>query len=321
MRRGEFDLIAKLFTPLTGGDDRALGLMDDSAVIPQKRGFDTVVSTDTLVEGIHFLKIEPADVIARRLLRVNLSDLAAMGAVPFAYFLNLTIPAGIDDNWLEKFAAGLQADQEEFGLNLLGGDTTKTTGPVTLSVTICGEAPAGRAVCRGNACPGDLVFVSGTIGDAGLGLPRLRAGKVDDDILVRRYQIPEPRVELGTLLRDLATAMADVSDGLLADLGHICTASATGATLELAAIPVSDAARAVIGDNEPDLLSLLTSGDDYELVFTAPPERASAVLAVADKTATPVHEIGRLQSGPAIVTVRTGDGREIIPETTGYRHF
>ena len=321
MRRGEFDLIAKLFAPLTFDDDRALQLMDDAAVIPQKPGVDTVVSTDTLVAGIHFLTTEPAGVIARRLLRVNLSDLAAMGAASFAYFLNLTLPAEIDDHWLEEFAAGLHADQKKFGLNLLGGDTTRTLGPLTLSMTIFGEVPTGRAIRRDNAQPGDLVFVSGTIGDAGLGLRRLRAGEGGDDLLVRRYQIPEPRVALGMLLRDIATAMADVSDGLLADLGHICTASAARATLKLAAIPVSDAARAVIGDNEEDSLALLTSGDDYELVFTAPPERASAVQAVADETATPVCEIGQLRVGAPIVTVRNRDGYDIIPETGGYRHF
>jgi thiamine-monophosphate kinase len=320
-QRGEFDLIARLLAPLTGGDDRALGLLDDAAVIPQKSGVDTVISTDTLVAGVHFLMIEPADVIARRLLRVNLSDIAAMGAEPFAYFLNLSLPTGLGDDWLETFVAGLQTDQQAFGVNLLGGDTTRTPGPLALSVTIFGEAPTGHTVCRSTARSGDLVFVSGTIGDAGLGLPRLRDGAGAGDPLVKRFQLPDPRVSLGISLRDIASAMADVSDGLLADLGHICAASAVGATIELAAVPVSDAARSAIGDDENDNLGLLTSGDDYELVFTVPPERSDAARKAAGAADTPITEIGRLEGGDGGVTVRGGDGRNITPEKTGYRHF
>ena len=320
-QRGEFDLIARLLAPLTGGDERALGLLDDAAVIPQTSGIDTVVSTDTLVAGVHFLMIEPADVIARRLLRVNLSDIAAMGADPFAYFLNLSLPTGIGDDWLEAFVAGLRTDQEAFGLNLLGGDTTRTPGPLALSVTIFGEAPTGHTVRRSGARSGELVFVSGTIGDAGLGLPRLRDGAGAGDPLVKRYQLPDPRVSLGMSLRDIASAMADVSDGLLADLGHICAASAVGATIELATVPVSDAARSVIGDDENDNLGLLTSGDDYELVFTVPPERADAAGKAADAAGTPISAIGRVEGGDGGVTVRGGDGRNITPGKTGYRHF
>lgn len=320
-QRGEFDLIAKLLAPLTGGDERALNLLDDAAVIPSRPGLDTVVSTDTLVAGVHFLMIEPADVIARRLLRVNLSDMAAMGAEPFAYFLNLTLPTEISDEWLEKFTAGLGTDQAQFGLHLLGGDTTRTPGPLSLSVTIFGEVPTGQAVRRSTAQAGDLVFVSGTIGDAGLGLPRLRDGGGGEDPLVQRYQIPDPRVSLGTCLRGIASAMADVSDGLLADLGHICTASVVAATLDISAVPISDAARSVIGDVENDILGLLTSGDDYELVFTVSPELVDAARKAADMAGTRIAEIGQLADGAAIVTVRDRDGRDITPEKSGYRHF
>lgn len=320
-QRGEFDLIAKLLAPLTGGDDRALNLLDDAAVIPSRPGLDTVVSTDTLVAGVHFLMIEPADVVARRLLRVNLSDMAAMGAEPFAYFLNLTLPAEIGDDWLEKFATGLQTDQQQFGLHLFGGDTTRTPGPLTLSVTIFGEVPTGQAVRRSTARAGDLVFVSGTIGDAGLGLPRLRDGEGGDDPLVQRYQLPDPRVSLGASLRDLATAMADVSDGLLADLGHICTASAVAATLDVSVIPVSDAARSAVGGAENDILGLLTSGDDYELVFTVSPEGVDAARHAADTVGTRITQIGQMVDGAAAVTVRDRDGYDITPQMTGYRHF
>lgn len=321
VRRGEFDLIANVLSPLTDGDARALSLLDDAAVIPPEPGIDAVVSTDTLVAGVHFLKTEPADVIARRLLRVNLSDIAAMGAQPFAYFLNLTLPTETGDDWLEDFAAGLRADQEMFGVQLLGGDTTRTPGPLVLSLTIFGGAPSGQAIRRSTARPGDLVFVSGTIGDAGLGLERLRDGAGGDDPLVRRYQLPDPRVALGTALRDLASAMADVSDGLLADLGNICTASDVGAALDLASIPVSDAARSVIDDSDDGILALLGSGDDYELIFTASPERAETVHAAATATGTPVSEIGRLRDGAAAVTLYDRNGRDITPEQAGYRHF
>lgn len=321
MRRGEFDLIAKLLAPLTQGDGRALGLLDDAAVIPQKTGQDTVVSTDTLVAGVHFLMTEPADIIARRLLRVNLSDIAAMGAEPFAYFLNLTLSSEVDDDWLTAFASGLQADQQAFGVKLLGGDTTHSPGPLTLSVTIFGAAPTGEAIRRDTARPGDLVFVSGTIGDAGLGLQRLQDGADGGDPLVRRYQTPEPRVPLGISLRGIASAMADVSDGLLADLGHICTASGVGAYVSLSAIPLSDAARSAIGGEAERTVTLLTSGDDYELVFSVPPELADAAREAAVIAGVAIAEIGRLESGTAAVTVRDGEGRDITPKRAGYTHF
>lgn len=321
MQRGEFDLIAKLLAPLAHGDDRALGLLDDAAVIPQITGRDTVVSTDTLVAGIHFLMTEPADVIARRLLRVNLSDIAAMGAEPSAYFLNLTLSGEVDDDWLAAFASGLQADQQAYGLKLLGGDTTRSPGPLTLSVTILGEAPMGEVIRRDTARPDDLVFVSGTIGDAGLGLQRLQDGAGADDPLVQRYQIPEPRVALGTALRGIASAMADVSDGLLADLGHICTASGLGATVSLPAIPVSDAARSALGGEAARAVTLLTSGDDYELVFAVPPELADAAREAARNAGVAISEIGRLESGTGAVTVTDRDGRDITPKRAGYTHF
>ncbi len=320
-QRGEFDLIAELFAPLTVGDDRALGLLDDAAVIPQKTGNETVVSTDTLVAGVHFLMTEPAEIIARRLLRVNLSDIAAMGARPSAYFLNLSLPSDIGSDWLVKFVSGLAADQQQFGFNLLGGDTTRTPGPLTLSVTIFGEVPAGRAIRRSSARAGDLIFVSGTIGDAGLGLSRLREGTGPEDPLVHRYQLPDPRVALGNALRGIASAMADVSDGLLADLGHICTASASGASVDAMAVPVSDAARSVIGAEDVDILELLTSGDDYELVFTVPPARLGDARTASATTGTPITEIGRMEGTQVFVSVRSRDGRDISPEKTGYRHF
>lgn len=319
-QRGEFELIAKILAPLTGGDARALGLADDAAVLPQKTGMDTVVSTDTMVAGIHFLMSESPDVIARRLLRVNLSDIAAMAAKPAGYFLNLSLPAKSENDWLEKFASGLGEDQREFGITLLGGDTTHTTGSLTLSITMFGEAPSGAAVRRSTAKPGDIVFVSGTIGDAGLGLSRLLETPSADDALVRRYQLPTPRVELGVALRGIANAMADVSDGLVADLGHICAASGVAATIRADAVPLSDEARAAQPGGEPDIGLLLASGDDYELVFAVAPGREEDVLAAAARVNVPVSEIGLVGEGEG-VAVHDAHGVDISPEIGGYRHF
>jgi thiamine-monophosphate kinase len=318
-RQGEFDLIANVLAPLA--DERALGLTDDAAILPQASGLDTVVSTDTLVTGVHFLKNEDPDIIARRLLRVNLSDIAAMAARPFGYFLNLTLSPDIGDDWLIKFAQGLAADQKSFGIRLMGGDTTRTPGELTLSVTMLGEVPSGKAVRRSTAEVGDRIFVSGTIGDAALGLVRLKTGAGADDALVRRYQLPDPRVSLGTALRGIVNAMADVSDGLVADLGHICEASGLAATIEAEAVPLSNGARTVLESDPSEITGLLTGGDDYELVFTAPREQIEAVKAAAAGVGVEATEIGRMEEGGGEVSVIDRDGADISPENGGYRHF
>lgn len=320
-RRGEFDVIASVLAPLAEGDARALGLSDDAAILPQRDGIDTVVSTDTLVAGIHFLEHEDPDIIARRLLRVNLSDIAAMGAAPVGYFLNLTLSPDIDDIWIEKFAAGLASDQKTFGIGLWGGDTTKTTGSLTVSVTMIGEVPSGTAVRRSTAAAGDRVFVSGTIGDAGLGLERLVEGASAGDALVRRYQVPDPRVALGIALRDVVSAMADVSDGLAADLGHICTASGLSATINAENVPLSSEARSELAGGRTDIAGLMTSGDDYELVFAVSPDRVPDILAAAEEAAVAVTEIGAIDGTGQGVRVLDMKGKPIPFESAGYRHF
>ena len=318
---GEFDLISLVFAPLTGGDERALGLLDDAAVLPQTDGYDTVVTTDTMVAGVHFLASEPADIVARRLLRVNLSDLASMGAGPVAYFLNLTLPSDTDEAWVRLFADGLRADHEEFGIRLLGGDTTHSYGPLTLTATFLGEVPSGDAIRRGGAEEGDDIYVSGTIGDGMLGLRRLKAGIGTEDDLVRRFQLPEPRVQLGIALRGLATAMADISDGLAADLGHICKASSVGADVDGEDIPLSDGARTSLADGEADLADIVSGGDDYELVFSAPPAAAIRIAEVARSAQVPVTRIGCIRGGSGDVAIRDGDGRHLELKLPGYRHF
>lgn len=319
VRQGEFDLIATVLAPLA--DDRALGLTDDAAILPQESGLDTIVSTDTLVAGVHFLKDEAADIVARRLLRVNLSDIAAMAARPVGYFLNLTLPPDIDDDWLRQFAQGLAADQNTFGIGLLGGDTTQTPGDLTLSVTMLGEVPSGKAARRNTAQAGDRIFVSGTVGDAGLGLVRLKGGAAADDALVMRYRLPDPRVSLGIALRGTVNAMADVSDGLVADLGHICEASGFAAVVEAEAVPLSRGARSALESDGSEIVDLLTSGDDYELVFTVPPERVEAAKVAAAGADVEIAEIGGMEEGSAHVSVISRDGIDISPEIGGYRHF
>ncbi len=322
-RRGEFALIAELLAPLGCGDHRALGFADDAALLPQRSGLETVVTTDTCVGGVHFWEDDPAGVIASRLLRVNLSDLAAMAARPDAYFLNLVLPDWVGDQWLEEFAAGLGRDQALFGIRLLGGDVTRTGGPLVVSVTAVGEVPDGAAVRRSGARAGDLVLVSGTIGDATLGRLEKQqpSGQQCREALIQRFRTPEPRVQLGQNLSGIATAMADVSDGLIADIEHICSASAVSASICMDAVPLSPEVRTAVEDGEIRLTDLLTGGDDYELVFAVPPEFAPLARDAGRKAGVPVTEIGTFTEGGGIVMIRASDGRLVTITETGYRHF
>lgn len=322
----EFELIAELFAPLSAGSPGAFGLTDDAAVISPAPGNTLVTTLDTIVAGVHFPDGSPGAEVARRLLRVNLSDLAAMGARPVAYLLGLAIAPTISVDWLRDFADGLAADQHLFGISLIGGDTTATPGPLTATVTALGEVPVDAVLNRSTARPDDLVFVSGTVGDAALGLRALEGALViddpaDRDALIARYRLPMPRVALGPALRGLASACADVSDGLVADLGHICAASGVGAEIRVARVPLSPAARSVVAD-DPDLLKVaLGGGDDYELVFTAPATAEQKILiAAAAAAGVGVTRIGRITAGDGVAVIDT-DGAEILLDTMGYRHF
>ena len=320
MRFGEFDLIKNVFAPLCV-DDRAFGLLDDAAVIAPKEGLETVISTDTLVEGVHFLAYEKPEIIARRLLRVNLSDMASMAAKPNGYFLNLTLSSEIDDDWITAFAEGLRCDQEEFGITLLGGDTTHTPGPLTLSVTMLGDIPAGKAVLRSTAMVGDAIFVSGTVGDAALGLLHFQKTRDTSHRLVSRYQLPEPRIQLGQALRYIATAMIDVSDGLVADLEHICDGSGVGAKIFIDDIPVSDEVQVIVESGLAKLKDLIVTGDDYELIFTAPEERSKEIVSFAETAEVAVTKIGVLDGKPGAVKIIDSKGSAINVDRTGYTHF
>ena len=318
-RLGEFELIDRLIKPLARGFPGALGLSDDAALVRLPEGSELVVAADAMVAGVHFLPDDPPGLIAGKLLRVNLSDLAAMGADGLGYLVTFARPAALDDAWLAAFWHGLAVDQARFGVHLLGGDTVSTTGPLALSLTVLGTAPQGAALLRSGARPGDEIWVSGTLGEAALGLRILRGLAVTEEQalpLVDRYRTPRPRLALGRALRGLAHAAIDVSDGLLADLGHILETSQVGAQLEVERLPISAVARSV-----PDALNAaLTGGDDYELLFTAPPEAAARVAALATAE-VPLTRIGVVTAAPGVV-VLDRDGRPLSTAPRGgWQHF
>src|ERR1700730_12055534 len=320
---GEFGRIRRFFAPLAGPG--GLDLRDDAALLDCAPGKQLVVTVDAIVAGVHYLPDDPPDLVARKLLRVNLSDLAAMGARPRHYLLTTALPAALGDDWVARFAEGLAQDQRHYGIDLLGGDSVATQGPAVLSLTAVGEVAAGDEIRRSGASPGDRVWVSGTIGDAFLGLAVLRGGyselaAEEQAVLISRFQLPEPRVELGPRLAGIAHAMLDVSDGLVADLGHICEASQVGACVMLAELPLSPAARQIAAGT-PDLpLRLATAGDDYELLFTAPPEASETILRLAAELRLPLTAIGTIEPGAAVRLVDP-DGKLVPVAAAGHRHF
>ena len=313
----EFEVIARLLRPLTRGAPEALELLDDAAVLPSRPGLDLILTKDAVVEGVHFLPGDPLDLVARKLLRVNLSDLAAKAAEPFGYLLAAAWPAGWGWSERETFARGLAHDGEAFGLSLLGGDTVTTPGPFTASVTMLGWVPAGRMVRRAGARPGDVLLVSGTIGDGRLGLAAAK-GEIDDAWLADRYRLPQPRVTLREALLGHARAAADVSDGLLADAGHIAVASGCGVRVDLDKLPLSQAANrwlAAQPDRAAALLVLATGGDDYEIACAVPPGEVEAMRAAAPVALTVV---GEFTPGEGVSARHAGQALE--PGPLGYRH-
>lgn len=306
----EFGLIARHFRPLAGPG--ALGLLDDAALIDPPSGRQLVVTADAMVAGVHFLPDDPADTVGAKLLRVNLSDLAAMGAVPLAYLMTVSAPRSTPDEWFAGFAAGLARDQARFGIALLGGDMTSTPGPMTLTLTAIGHVAPGAALRRVGAAAGDEVWVTGTIGDGALGLLALRGELADaTGFLGERYRLPQPR--LGLALAGVVSACMDVSDGLVQDLGHLARAAGLGAVIESALVPRSPAARAA---GEAWLAACLTGGDDYELVMAVPPGRGALMAAQP----CPMARIGRFEPG-AGVRVLDADGRDVRLDRAGWSHF
>lgn len=320
MSDGEFDFIARHLKPLTTGFAGALDLADDAAILEPTEGMQQVLAKDALVEGVHFFAHDPAEQIAQKLLRVNLSDMAAMGATPKGYLLALMRSRNLPAEWFGRFVKGLADDQAAFGLVLMGGDTVVTPGPLSFSITMLGEVPRGQSLRRSGARPGDDIYVSGTLGDSALGLAvlqgRLSPPMGASNYLIERYRLPRPRIALGEALRGVAHAAMDISDGLVADLGHVLAASKLGAEIGTHCLPLSKAAAGQRGALE----AALTGGDDYELLFTADPEQRPAIQAIAEQEKLPLSMIGTMTETGDLKVVDQ-DGRPMAIEGGGWRHF
>jgi thiamine-monophosphate kinase len=320
-------LIARYFRPLATHPG-ALGLGDDAAVMTPPPGCDLVLTTDGVIAGVHFFPDDPPGSIGRKALRMNLSDLAAKGAKPAGFLLSLALPRGTDEAWIAAFAAGLGEDIAHYGCPLLGGDTDHTPGPVSVSIAVFGTVPHGKMVRRSTAKPGDSVVVTGTFGDAALGVKlrrdkslakswRLTQAMVRH--LEQRYLLPQPRNALAQALLHHAGAAMDVSDGLAGDLVKLARASSVAAEIDVARVPLSDAARAAIGAEPPLIETMLTGGDDYEIVLTAAPQELPALRAAAKAAGVPVTEIGRVEVGEGARF--THDGKALAFARASYSHF
>jgi thiamine-monophosphate kinase len=324
---GEDSLIARYFRPIAT-DPGAFGLGDDAAILKASSD-EIVVTTDAIVEGVHFLPDDPPDTIARKALRVNLSDLAAKGAAPAGFVLTLALRAA-DDTWLAPFARGLDEDATTFGCPLLGGDTVSTPGPLMISITAFGRIAPGRMVHRRGAKPGDRVVVTGTIGDAALGLDILRGGAVatalaDDatagQALVGRYRIPQPRTALAAAVRNHASAAMDVSDGLAGDLAKLCDVSGVSAAIDAPSIPLSASAANLLARGAVGIESIVSGGDDYEILCTIPEDRFETFAQEARLAAAAMTSIGTIIAGTAVPRFLDAQGRTISLPRLSYSHF
>ncbi len=324
-RPGEDSLIARFFAPIAG--EGSLNLKDDAARLSPKPGHDLVLTTDALVERVHFLPEDAPGSLARKALGVNVSDLAAKGAEPAGFLLSLALPDGWTEGWLADFAAGLSEASRDFTCPLLGGDTVKARGPLTLSITAVGQVPTGKMVLRTTARVGDAICVTGTIGDAALGL-KLRSNPAwaegltpsDQSHLADRYLHPQPRHRLAAALRDHASAAMDVSDGLAGDLAKMMRASGVSALVEANQVPLSAGVRKAV-EASPDLLDLaLTGGDDYEILCTVPEKNLDSFRKEADRVGTPLSVIGRVVSGHDLPVFRM-NGLERRYDVGSYQHF
>jgi thiamine-monophosphate kinase len=323
-RIGEDDLIARYFAPLAG--PAGLKLRDDAALVRPPPGQDLVLTADALVAGVHFFADDPPGGIARKALRVNLSDLAAKGARPLGFLLTLALPGEWHEDWLEAFAAGLADDAATYDCPLIGGDTVATPGPLTLSVTALGSVPEGRMARRTGVNPSDRLYVTGTIGDAAIGL-RIRQGRgpdipqADKGFLLERYLTPEPRLKLIGAIAAHASGGMDVSDGFVGDLTKMLDASGVSARVAIFRLPLSQAARAAIAA-DPGLFEVAaTGGDDYELLVSAPPASAPAFEAAAAAAGVPLTFIGEAVEGRRPTSFVGADGNPVVFARRSYSHF
>ena len=322
-------LIARYFKPLAKHPG-AFGLGDDAALIEPPAGCDLVLTTDGVIGGVHFFPDDPPDTVAKKALRANLSDLAAKGARPLGFLLALALPAEIHDDWLAPFARGLGADADLFGCPLLGGDTDRTPGPLSVSIAMLGAVPHGEMLRRAGGRPGDRVVVTGTIGDAALGLllrrdpaaaERWRLTPDQRDHLESRYLVPQPRTAIAATLRAHASAAMDVSDGLAGDLAKLCRASAVAAEIEAARIPLSDAAHAALARDPALLASVVTGGDDYEVLACVPPGELEALRGEAAAAGVALTAIGTVAAGQGEARLVDQSGKPLSLARPSYSHF
>jgi thiamine-monophosphate kinase len=324
---GEERLIARYFRPLAIAPN-ALDLGDDAAVLTPPAGCDLILTTDGVIAGVHFLPGDPPQSIARKALRMNLSDLAAKGAAPVGFLLSIALPTNTEESWIAAFAGGLGQDISQYGCPLLGGDTDHTPGPLSVSITAFGTVPHGAMVRRATAKPDDIIAVSGTIGDAALGVllhrdkdlaKQWRLSSAAQDQLRQRYLLPQPRNALADALRQHASAAMDVSDGLAGDLAKLCRASGLTAEVDIAVVPLSDGARAALSADGNLIERILTGGDDYEILLTLPAAEFDAFRAAAKSAGVPVTRIGQVRSGQGVRFLR--EGKVFSFAQASYSHF
>jgi thiamine-monophosphate kinase len=321
-------LIATYFRPIATHPG-AFGLADDVAAIAPPPGCDLVLTTDGVISGVHFFPDDPADAVARKALRINLSDLAAKGAAPLGFLLSIGLPAGLPADWLKSFARGLREDAEHYGCPLLGGDTDRSPDAITVYVAALGTVPHGAIVRRKGARAGDVVVATGTVGDAALGLvlrqhaaaaTRWQLDAPMRDHLLSRYLLPQPRTAIAEALRHHASAAMDVSDGLVGDLAKLCRASEVGAEVEIADVPLSPAARQAVAAEPALIETILTGGDDFEVIATVVPERLEALRREATAAGVTITRIGTVTAGQG-ARFRDADGRALLFRRPSYSHF
>jgi thiamine-monophosphate kinase len=329
LQSGEDLLIARYFRPLARHAG-AFGLEDDAAAIEPPAGCDLVLKADGIIAGVHFFPDDPPETVGRKALRVNLSDLAAKSAKPLGFLLTLALPKEVGDAWLSPFARGLGADAERFDCPLVGGDTDRTDGPITISIAAFGAVPHGGMVRRAGAQPGDRVVVTGTIGDATLGLlqrvdpdasGRWSLASEQQDHLRSRYLLPQPRMAVAELLRPHVSAAMDISDGLVGDLGKLCRASGLDAVIEAEHVPLSDAACAVLTRDSARIEAILTGGDDYEILATVPPGKLDGFRRAAARREVAITEIGAVCRGEGEVRVLDRNGAALDFARPSFSHF
>ena len=324
-RPNEFELVSRYLEPLVLDQEAAACLKDDCAVFGVTAGHEVVISVDTLIADLHFFKNDPPKQIAQKILRVNLSDIASSGAEPKFYFLAMSLPSTIGIDWIEQFCLGLGVDQANFGISLLGGDTTSTPGPLSLTATVIGEVPQGKAIRRGGASEDEDVYLTGVIGDAALALSLIKTNGLDSvsenfPVLLDRYRLPQPRTVLAPYLRQIASACIDISDGLAADLEHICTTSGIAADIKISWLPISETARVLLREDVRNWQTIISGGDDFELLFTAQPQFSNAIKMLSKEKNIQINRIGKTKKGSG-VNFFDPKGKHFPVKKSGWQHF